>query len=265
MEKVEFFDWNLSNLHPVSFLWSNYPKRLRPLRPRPDMHSALHLAWVRQGSRRGSFAHQQLDFSESDFYLTAPWEPHCTLSTSEDHRLLLLNIDLESLQNAFFTGSDRLQKLFTMVPAERMQHLNHCLRHTGTAEQLFNLVQQPESAQKELWLWNIVQKIFIDILPEKDDAAPPSGNYLRLLPALKALSGRMLSVDEAAELCNLSVSYFAVIFKQQFGLSFGRYERNYRLNGAAIAIRRGSTLKEAADEWGFCDKSHLARLLKGRQ
>ena len=93
----------------------------------------------------------------------------------------------------------------------------------------------------------------------------PSGNYLLLLPALKALSGRMLTVNEAAELCNLSVSYFAVIFKQQFGLSFGRYERNYRLNGAAVAIRRGATLKEAADEWGFCDKSHLARLLKGRQ
>ena len=56
-------------------------------------------------------------------------------------------------------------------------------------------------------------------------------------------------------------NHIAVIFKQQFGLSFARYERNFRLNGAAVAIRRGATLKEAADEWGFCDKSHLARLL----
>ena len=72
------------------------------------------------------------------------------------------------------------------------------------------------------------------------------------------------AVNEAAELCNLSKSYFAVIFKQQFGLSFARYERNFRLNGAAVAVRRGATLKEAADEWGFCDKSHLARLLKNR-
>ena len=262
MEKVEFFDWNLTAAHPVSFLWSNYKKRLRP--QRPDMHSALHLAWVRQGSRQGSFANQQLTFYESDFYLTAPWEPHCTLSAGEDHQLLLLNIDLESLQNAFFTGSDRLQKLFSMAPDVRMKHINHCLRHTDTAEKLINLVRQTESLQRELLLWNMVQKIFIDILPEDDTDAPPSGNYLRLLPALKALSGRMLTVNEAAELCNLSKSYFAVIFKQQFGLSFARYERNFRLNGAAVAIRRGATLKEAADEWGFCDKSHLTRLLKNR-
>ena len=265
MKKVEFFDWNLSNLHPVSFLWSNYPKGVRPLRPRPDMHSSLHLAWIQQGSRRGSFAYQQLDFSQSEFYLTAPWEPHCTLSTSLDHRLLLLNIDLESLQNAFFTGGEQLQKLFTMTPAERMDHLNRKLRSTDAAAKLLETVSLPPTFQQELRLWNIVQKIFIDILPETDENTLPSGNYLRVLPALKALSGRMLTVNEAAELCNLSGSYFAVIFKQQFGLSFGRYERNYRLNGAAIAIRRGATLKEAADAWGFCDKSHLARLLKGRQ
>ena len=265
MKKVEFFDWNLSNLHPVSFLWSNYPKGVRPLRPRPDMHSSLHLAWIQQGSRRGSFAHQQLDFSQSEFYLTAPWEPHCTLSTSPDHRLLLLNIDLESLQNAFFTGGEQLQKLFTMTPAERMDHLNSKLRSTDAAAKLLETVSLPPTFQQELRLWNIVQKIFIDILPETDENTLPSGNYLRLLPALKALSGRMLTVNEAAELCNLSGSYFAVIFKQQFGLSFARYERNYRLNGAAVAIRRGATLKEAADEWGFCDKSHLARLLKVRQ
>ena len=262
MEKVEFFDWNLNSEHPVSFLWSNYTTRLRP--QRPDMHSALHLAWIRQGSRRGSFANQQLTFSESDFYLTAPWEPHCTLSAGESHQLLLLNIDLESLQNAFFTGTERLQKLFTMAPDVRMKHINNCLRHTDTAERLVNLVRQPESTTRELRLWNMVQKIFIDILPENDTAAPPSGNYLRLLPALKALSGKMLTVNEGAELCNLSKSYFAVIFKQQFGLSFARYERNFRLNGAAVAVRRGATLKEAADEWGFCDKSHLARLLKNR-
>ena len=74
--------------------------------------------------------------------------------------------------------------------------------------------------------------------------------------------GGMLTLPEAAELCGLSTSYFAAIFRKQFGVSFARYERNFRLNRAAGAIRRGATLKEAAAGWGFCDKSHLARLLK---
>mgnify|MGYP003311234176 CR=1 FL=1 len=71
-----------------------------------------------------------------------------------------------------------------------------------------------------------------------------------------------LSLSEAAEQCNLSPSYFAALFRKQFGLSFARYERNFRLNGAISAINHGTTFKEAAEEWGFFDKSHLARLIK---
>ena len=83
----------------------------------------------------------------------------------------------------------------------------------------------------------------------------------RFINALQRLGKEPLPVEEAARVCNLSASRFAALFKASFGVSFGRYERIFRLNGAAEALRRGATLKEAAAEWGFCDKSHLARLL----
>jgi two-component system response regulator YesN len=86
-----------------------------------------------------------------------------------------------------------------------------------------------------------------------------------ILPAIFYITEHFRE-DIDLELCaaqiHLSVSRFSVLFKNFSGLSFGRYERNFRLNGAAGAIRSGATLKEAAAEWDFCDKSHLARLLK---
>ena len=71
-------------------------------------------------------------------------------------------------------------------------------------------------------------------------------------------------IYRAADKIIVSSRSFGEVFKKQFGMSFGRYERNFRLNGAENALRRGCSLKEAADLWGFCDKSHLSRLLKQR-
>lgn len=53
-----------------------------------------------------------------------------------------------------------------------------------------------------------------------------------------------------------------VLLKRLFELSLGKYEWNFRQNGAEAAIRRGGTLKKAADFRDFCNKSHPVRLLK---
>ena len=263
MDNVEYFDWNLSALNPVSYLLRSHPQG-RCSR-QPDMHSALHLGFVVSGGQQGIFAGESVDADAGSFYLTAPWEPHYTVRIRAPHQLLLLNIDWESLQNAFFTGRDRLELLMLMPPQERMDFLNRQLRSTASGEELFKIVtQQKDSDEKKLRLWNLILKIFITILPPADQKVTSSGNYQRLLPALKHLSGKLTTTASAAACCNLSSNYFAQMFKKQFGLSFGRYERNFRLNGAAGAVQRGASLKEAADAWGFCDKSHLARLLKKR-
>lgn len=262
MENVVSFDWKLSLARPLSYLTRSYDCRHIP--PCPDMHSALHLGLSISGYMRGIFADETLTTHKGEFYLTAPWEPHCTVFTSEEHELLLINIDWESLQNCFFTGRSRLEQLLLMKPKARMEFINRKLKESSLGESLLHTVGQMQSERQELMIWTLVQQIFITALPECDNAPCTVGTYQRLLPALRNLSGRLLTLNEAAALCNLSTSHFARLFKGRFALSFARYERNFRLNGASGAIHRGATLKEAADEWGFCDKSHLARLLKKR-
>ena len=263
VKNVEFYDWKLNGRQPFSCLQLNYERSVRPRTP--DMHSALHLGLVLQGECEGEFAGERVCSKTGEFYLTAPWEPHCTVSLAAGYSLLLLNIDLESLLNTFFTGRERLETLLMMTPERRMKFLNEKLGGTPAAGELTESLCCQDAVEKELLLWNLIQNIFIKALPEVDPATVPDGDYRRLLPALKGLSGQLLSADEAAQRCNLSVGYFSVLFKKQFGMSFGRYERNFRLNGAENALRRGCSLKEAADLWGFCDKSHLSRLLKQRK
>lgn len=264
MKGVEFFDWKLNPDKPFSYLLMDYPDHLSPRSP--DMHSALHFGLAVSGEQIGRFSGKTVCTAPGEFYLTAPWEPHYTVSVAANHQLLLINIDWESLQNTFFTGKDKLESLFLMTPDLRMKHLNRRLHESPAGDALLKTVMLPEGDEKDLRLWNLIQQIFISVLPaQKEVISGGEGDYQRLLPALKALSHILLSVEAAAEKCHLSPGYFSVLFKKQFGMSFGRYERNFRLNGAEHALRRGATLKEAADFWGFCDKSHLSRLLKERQ
>lgn len=262
MRNVVYFDWELTPEHPFSYMERSYDEQSGS--PVPDMHSALHLGVVLRGYREGVFSGVKVETSENEVYLTAPWEVHHTVCTGNHHRLLLFNIDRNSLQECFFTGAGELEQLMVMSPGMRMKHINEKLHSSSVTVRLLEAIRLPDSPRKELIIWNLLQQLFITVLPEPGGGGDHTADHQRLLPALKALSGKKLSVPEAAAKCCLSTNYFAVLFKKQFGLSFARYERNFRLNGALHALRRGAPFKEAADAWGFCDKSHLAKMVKKR-
>ena len=255
---VEFFNWKLNSTNPVTVMDISYGK-LKNIR-RPDIHSAIHLGIIRLGENRGRFGNDELRFTAGGLYLTSPWEPHHTTESS-GATLRLITLDARSLEDFFSNCKENLSTLLRMPPSKRMEYINS--RKINSVEKLLQYADtEPPSPLEKLRLWHTVLEFFMDILPEQTEIIPANDDYRRLLPVLEKLGNKMLSLEEGAKLCNLSVSRFSVLFKNFSGLSFGRYERNFRLNGAAGTIRRGATLKEAAAEWDFCDKSHLARLLK---
>jgi len=261
VKKVDFFDWQLTKEQPISWVTLEYC--LEHSAAMPDIHSAIHLGFVLSGENPGIFSGQKITLHPGDFYLTAPWEPHCSLCSSGSRKILLINLDCNALQASFFRCSSQLAGLWMMSPPERMQFINNHPDRQQLADLLIGTCARPDSPEKILLVWNSVVRFFIGVLPEdRGVPANSNNNYQRLLPALKMLGSKLMSTEQAAELCGMSPGYFAAIFKSFFGLSFGKYERTYRLNCAADSVLNGSTLKEAADNWGFCDKSHLSRLLK---
>ena len=259
-KKVILFDWHLNSSCPLSY--KIFRSSLRYLPPVPETHSAVHLVMVQKGQRGFSTAGETMTAIPGDFILTAPWEPHYSIFRSANHQVLLFNIDWASFRNCFFTGREKLDSLFNMSPVDRLLHFREKLKSSPLPGKLSSTVLLPDSDTKNLLLWSLMQQLFITVLPENAPEGYSFEDYDRLFPALRGISNKMLSLNQAAGLCNLSISHFSLLFKKQFGLSFTKYERNFRLNGAADAIRCGSTLKEAANDWDFSDKSHLSRLLK---
>ncbi|MBR7143649.1 MAG: helix-turn-helix transcriptional regulator [Lentisphaeria bacterium] len=260
MKSVVSYDWKLDFRCPVSWvLVTNSGSGGRSL----DMHSAIHLGIVISGTHIGRYGNSEITLQRSEVYLTSPWEPHCTLSGSEVRQILLINLDDVTLENFFFTGQKKLAAIFAMPPVERMQYINQTPGRELLLEKAVTLCNEPDTAEKSLRMYNLVLEFFIGLLPQI--SAGGASDVLqenRLRPALQTLGCKLVSVDDAAKLCNLSSSRFAVLFKSVFGMSFARYERLFRLNGARDDLRQGASLKEAAGKWSFCDKSHLARLLK---
>ena len=259
MKNVVFFDWKLDLEHPLSWHISQNSSsgNLQP----PDAHSAIHLLIIIEGSIVAQYAQTTLEINCGEVFVSAPWEVHRSMNTHE-RKLLFINIDPVALQRFFFCGYENMEKLFTLTPSERKKCLNTDHDLKAECKKILQVFEQPDSSCKSLDMWHAVLGLFMKIKIEDNIPSEQSRNLAKLRPALQKLSGRFLSAAEAAEECKLSSSYFAALFKKTFGLGFARYERMFRLNKASGDIARGASLKEAADAWGFCDKSHLAKLLK---
>ncbi len=71
-----------------------------------------------------------------------------------------------------------------------------------------------------------------------------------------------VTLAQLAELSALSVSRFATVFRQQFGLSPYRYLCGLRIQRAQTLLLAGLPGSMVAAEVGFFDQSHLARHFK---
>ena len=72
---------------------------------------------------------------------------------------------------------------------------------------------------------------------------------------------RLVTNEEAARACDLSVDMFMRRFQERMGLSFTKFALRHRLNAAAQQlIETVKRVRNVAQDWGFTDESHLNRL-----
>ena len=86
-----------------------------------------------------------------------------------------------------------------------------------------------------------------------------SSDVTRVIEAIRKSDELRMSIEEAADLANLSPSRFAHLFKQQVGLPFRRYMLWRKLARAMVMIGREQTIASAAHAADFADAAHLTR------
>lgn len=220
-----------------------------------DMHDAVHFGTVLAGSLLGK---DGILLHPGGTYFTDPWEIH-GIRQAEPGALILFTFDLESMVKLLGEDGRKFRQLVLAPPAFRHQALQTM---PIPDEAIFDA---PPRSQ-----WLTFGALFARWTAACSDLkVPETVVYSKLAPALQALhSGEYmpLTIPQAAELCCLSVGYFSHLFKNHYGLAFAAYERQYRLRRAAEALaENGITLKEAAEQFGFTDKSHLSKLLRSME
>ena len=86
------------------------------------------------------------------------------------------------------------------------------------------------------------------------------GMYETIMPAIQlAMTTKtLISRESAAEVCSMSASHFARVFRIVTGITFAKFALRHRLSGVVQAMRETDLpLTSIAEAWGFTDESHL--------
>lgn len=88
-------------------------------------------------------------------------------------------------------------------------------------------------------------------------------SFSHILEYIDTHSGEQLEIQKLAEMCHMSYSNFAKLFRENYGRSCKEYIKYIRLNKAHdLLVNSNFDLNYIAMETGFCDCSHFIRTYK---
>ena len=121
MDTVKF-DWKISLRHPFRIHYSTHLSGVSE--GVTDIHSSIHIGLLIKGDTTGSHNGEILTVNEGGIYLTAPWEPHRTLSSEKGNNLLLITAETGILNQLLPGCGEKLDMLCRIAPRRRQEILD---------------------------------------------------------------------------------------------------------------------------------------------
>ncbi|MBU2886356.1 helix-turn-helix transcriptional regulator [Gilvimarinus agarilyticus] len=129
--------------------------------------------------------------------------------------------------------------------------------------------RDPFSEKSQLLLGLLLSCVVEGAVPVQAPHTQPlqrAAGFERLTPVINLFRHQRyveLSLNEAAELCHLSPSYFSRLFKSVFRYSYSEYSIRHRLYSAARLLAQSEhSITDIAYELGFSSPSHFISLFK---
>lgn len=107
---------------------------------------------------------------------------------------------------------------------------------------------------------DLVQEFGLELNPPP----APDARIIRAIELVQKLNLSAIRLDDLAREVYLSPSRFRHLFREQVGISFGRYLLWRRLARAMLLAARGATYSVAAHTAGFADAAHFTRTFRRR-
>ena len=209
--------------------------------------------------------------NEGDIVIMNPYQIHFTVNSMEEkakYHLILIGLDFFENNIAFFD----LRYLFTKEHAR----INNVIRGNHRIAEIIKNIADEFSNKKAMYhtvITNLVSELIALLLREyrtNNATAYPIDKNMRfyeiIYPALAKLRNdyaEKISIDELAQMCNVSKYHFCRIFKEVTSVSALQYQIQCRLAVADVLLNStDKSISEIAESCGFDDICYFSRCYK---
>ena len=111
----------------------------------------------------------------------------------------------------------------------------------------------------ELLISTLISNSKVDI---KSFDSKSAHNYLNIISVLKANISKNITIEDIAELCNMSPSNLKKTFTKYSGVSIIKYFNSLKIEKAQKLLSEGYTVKETASALGYTDQNYFSVVFK---
>lgn len=245
---------------------------------RPHWHYFMEILFMKEGTGLVECDGQSYIVEEGDMILFHPESVHSIYTTTNvSPKFDVLKFDVNNL----YTENSYAPKLRTILEhANRVQKTNICFKEERIREipieDIFKECQS-EIANKnygyDIVVHNKICYLLVQIIRlwreqglNTDNAVANSADVTSIHAItgyIDAHVGDQIRVEELADMCNMSYSYFAKNFKQYYGRSCKEYIDFIRVCKVEdLLLFTDFDLSYISQETGFSDSSHLIKIFR---
>lgn len=258
---LQRFNFGLNEAKPVQVILNNH----KDINDHYfDMHYEYELGVLINGRMKREYIDYQMEIGPGDVWFCGMWEPHGFELLETPCETVVFVTDPE------YIAKNKLLNHNILLPFQAPPKLRPKVT-------VMNRTQLIDSAQKTKVIfeksdnpdWAKLQFFQVLLILMESWKVPKFKNDFRVKKnirnALKLVfdEKRLISTQEAASTCSMSVSKFRSIFKVLMHSSFSEFALKYRVRGAIEQLKNSNETQEAvALHWGFTDASHLHKYIK---
>lgn len=249
----------------------------------PHAHAAIEMIYVCSGTYEANLDGKLYRFGEGDLLIINAEEVHGIVALSEGENTYIvtrflpdiLYADRSTLLEAkyvrpFTLHTSEYQKVFTKAELEKTfipSLILDMLREYRETDYCFDLAIRSSICRMFLWILRYWRDQGVDLGNTDSLTDRMRQQIQRVLEYVEAHYMESVTVEEMAQLCSMSYSYFSRLFKQTMRTGFTAYLNGIRIKHAEkLLIETDMTVTDIAMEVGFTTASYFIqqfRELKG--
>lgn len=273
------YSYHLNTQYPVRAYVVAKNHRNDPVRH--DVHAALEMGIMLDGTSRRFTGNHQKDIGPGDVWFCSTYERHGYKPLIVPNKCVVALVAPEFLSTLKFPESPDVDWMAPFkAPPEQRPTIPFTARKETLAigQRLTRYVDFETSNEVPPLLARLFVLEILFMIQGKGKGwvghsmeasisqapATQSAEYAKVLPAVDLVlqSRRIVKIKEAADACGMSRDRFLFHFRKATGNTFGKFVLHHRISGAICDLLSSSRLvKSIAHDWGFTDGSHLHKAL----